>query len=78
MKTRYMSKHTKLKIYTRVIKYRVLHGCETRAMTEQVKSALKTRERKILRNICGPIKDPNGWRMRTNGELKALYKNQIL
>jgi hypothetical protein len=34
MKSSYISKHTKLKIYTTVIKPIVLYGCETWAMTE--------------------------------------------
>jgi hypothetical protein len=39
-----------------------------------VKSALKTWERKILRKICGPIKDQNGLRIRASDELQALYR----
>jgi hypothetical protein len=42
-------------------------------MTEQMKSALKTRELKILRKTYGPVKDRNGWRIRTNDELQVMY-----
>jgi hypothetical protein len=74
MKPRYISKETKLKMYTTVIKPIVLYGCETWAMTEQKKSPLKTWKRKILRNIYGPIKDQNGWRIRTNDELQVMCR----
>ena len=40
-----------------------------------MKSSLKTLERKILRKIYGPpIKDQNGWRIRTNEELQVIHK----
>jgi hypothetical protein len=41
----------------------VLYGSEIRAMTEQIKSYLKTCEQKILRKMYGPVKDQNGWRI---------------
>jgi hypothetical protein len=34
-------------------------------------------ERKILRKICGPTKEPNGlWRIKTNEELDELIKRK--
>jgi hypothetical protein len=60
MKSRYISKHTKLKIYTTMINPIVLHGFKTWAVTQQMKSALTTWEQQILRKIYGPIKDQNG------------------
>jgi hypothetical protein len=51
VKLRHLPKHTKLKISTMVIKQRVLNGCETWAVTQPVKSSLKTWERKILRKM---------------------------
>jgi len=33
-------------------------------------------ERKILRRMYGPVVEQGKWRIRTNGELMALYKNQ--
>jgi hypothetical protein len=38
-----------------------------------MKSALKTRERKILRKIYSPIRDQFGRRIRNNYEPQALY-----
>lgn len=74
MKTRYLSKHTKLQIYNTIIKPVVMYGCEAWVMTEKTKQQLERWERKILRKIYGPIKDKNGWRIRTNSELTQLYK----
>jgi hypothetical protein len=39
-----------------------------------MKSYLKTWQRKILRKIYGPIKDRNGWRIRTNDKLQVIYR----
>jgi hypothetical protein len=46
-----------------MIKTTVLNGCETWVMTEKIKTLLKTVEWRILRKICGSIKDQNGWRI---------------
>ncbi|PSN49444.1 hypothetical protein C0J52_06603 [Blattella germanica] len=51
-----------------------MYGCEAWVMTEKTKQQLERWERKILRKIYGPIKDKNGWRIRTNSELTQLYK----
>jgi len=51
-----------------MIKTTVLYSCEAWAMTEQMKSSLRTLEWRILRKICGPIKDQNGWRIWSNDE----------
>jgi len=56
----------------------LLYGCETWTVAEQMKSTLKTRERRILRKIYGPIKYQNGWGIRINGELRVSIENQIL
>jgi hypothetical protein len=56
----------------------VLYGCETWAMTEQMKSSLKIRERKTLRKIYDPTEDQNGWRIRNNDELQVMYRQPNL
>ena len=48
MNARYISQHTKVKMYIAVVKSAVLYGCESRATTEQVKTVSK---------IYGPITD---------------------
>jgi hypothetical protein len=43
-------------------------------MTGQMKSSLKTRERKILRKIYGPVKHQIGWRIQTNDEVQVVCR----
>jgi hypothetical protein len=56
MKFRYISKHTKPKTYTTIIKLIVLHGLKTWTVTDQMESSFKKWKREILRNIYGPKK----------------------
>jgi hypothetical protein len=72
--SRYISKHTKLKMCTTVIKHVVLYCCETWVMAEQMKSTLRTLEQKILIKLYGPMKDQNGCRIRTNDDLQVTYR----
>ena len=44
-------------------------------MTEMDKKRLGTWERKILRRIYGPVVEQGIWRISTNQELRALYKD---
>jgi hypothetical protein len=44
----------------------VTYGAETWAATESELQKLLIFERKILREICGPVKDRDNWRIRTN------------
>jgi len=65
---------TVIKIYIKTHKTKliVLCGCETWALTGQIKSSLKTCEQKILRKTYNPVKDQNGWRICTNDELQIM------
>jgi len=65
---------TVIKIYIKTHKTNliVLCGYETWALTEQIKSSLKTCEQKILRKTYDPVKDKNGWRICTNDELQVM------
>lgn len=74
MRTRYISKQTKLLIYKTIIKPIVVYGCESWTMTEQQQQQLRRWERKILRKIYGPVKEQNNWRIRSNLELEQVYK----
>jgi hypothetical protein len=53
MKSRGISKSTKLKIYRTIIRPIVTHGCEGWIMSEHMEEALRVWERKILRRVCG-------------------------
>ena len=57
MKTRYLSKQTKLQIYNTVIKPTVMYGCEAWIMTKEIQLQLKRWEKKNLGKIYGSIKD---------------------
>ena len=55
----------------------VTYRCETWSLTEKDVNNLHIFERKILRNIYGPIQLSNNcWRIRTNDELEALIRTQ--
>ncbi|KAJ4448898.1 hypothetical protein ANN_00290 [Periplaneta americana] len=49
-------------------------GGEVWVMTEDIKLQLERWEREILKKIYGPIKDKDGWKIRTNNEINQLYK----
>jgi hypothetical protein len=70
MKSREISKSTKLKIYTTISRPIVIYGCEGWTMSEHMEEALRVWERKISRKVYGPKRDTNGWRIRTNKEIQ--------
>ena len=74
LKSRMLSKATKVQIYTTIIRPTVTYGCETWRLTKELERRLNVFERSILRRIWGPIYDEaNGeWRRRHNHELRAL------
>ena len=52
------------------------YGCEAWTLTNRDEQHLRIFERKILREIFGPVKDKDGsWRIRTNYELNELIGN---
>jgi hypothetical protein len=53
----------------------VVNGSETWAMTEVDMKTLNTLERKILRRIYGPVEEQGIWRIRTNQEMREVYKD---
>jgi hypothetical protein len=70
MKSRKISKGTKLKIYKTMIRPVVIYVCEGWTMSEHVEEALRVWERNILRKVYDPKRDTNGWRIRTNKDLQ--------
>jgi hypothetical protein len=70
-----MSKAVKIKIYKMMVKPVAVYDCKTCAMTERGMKRLGTRERKILRRSYGPVVEQGMWSIRTNQELRGLYKN---
>jgi hypothetical protein len=66
--------HEKVKSLVNFLQFHLFGQILLGPMTEQVKSAIKTWEQKILRKIYGPVKDQNGWRIRNNDELQVMYR----
>jgi hypothetical protein len=60
MKSREISKSTKLKIYRTIIGPIVMYGCEGWTMSKHMEEALRAWKRKILRKAYGPNRDTNG------------------
>jgi hypothetical protein len=52
-----LSKNLKIKIFITTILPVVLYGCETWSLTLREECRLKVFEKRVLRRICGPIKD---------------------
>ena len=79
-KSRLLSKYSKIRIYSAVIKPVILYGSETWTITKQNELLLKRFERKMLRRIFGPIMDQRTgqYRLGTNEELKNVYSGPCL
>ncbi|XP_054289682.1 uncharacterized protein LOC129004977 [Macrosteles quadrilineatus] len=73
LKSKTLSKNTKIKIYHSIILPVLLYGSETWALTKEWEKKLIIFENKILRKIYGPIQDEEGWRIRKNRELRDVY-----
>jgi hypothetical protein len=61
-------------MYKTKVKPAVVLGSETWAVTEMDKKRLCTWERKILRRIHEPVVEQGIWRVRTDQELREIYK----
>jgi hypothetical protein len=61
-----LTRSIQLKLYLALIRPIVTYGAETWAATESELQKLLIFEQKILRNIYGPVKDRDNWRIRTN------------
>ena len=72
-KSRNVSRNTKIKVYTTILRPIVMYGSECWVMTTREEQWLLRWERKILRKIFGAVRDQNGWRIRTNSELQRLF-----
>ena len=70
-----MSKAFEIKMYKTMMKPAVFFGSETWAVTERNMKRMGTWRRETLRRLHGPVVEQGIWRVRTDQELKEVYKN---
>jgi hypothetical protein len=76
LKSKLVTKQSKLEVYKTVIRPVVIHASETWVLKEAMIKKLMIFERTFLRRIFGPTKEKDGtWRIKTNGELYHLIKH---
>jgi len=69
-----MSKATEIKMYKTMVKPAVFFGSETWAVTERNMKRMGT-WRETLRRVHGPVVELGIWRVRTDQELREIYKD---
>ena len=70
-----LSKKLKIKIYSTIILFVFLYGCETWSLTLREEPRLRVFENRLLRRVFGPKRDEvtGEWRKLRNEELSDLY-----
>jgi hypothetical protein len=76
LKSRLVTKQSKLKLYRTVIRPIVTCASETWVLKETIIQKLLVCERRILRTIFGSTKEKQIWRVKTNEELDKLIKHK--
>jgi hypothetical protein len=74
LRSKRLSRNTKLKICKTLIRPILSYVSETWTLTVKEMNALRMSERKIIRKIYGPIKEGDSWRIRTNKEVKDILQ----
>lgn len=77
-KSSLVSRATKLRLYKTVVRPIAMYGCETWSLTSKQEQMLNCFERRILRSICGPVHEVDGWRIRMNIELSEIFGNNSI
>jgi hypothetical protein len=72
MRSKSISRKSKLKIYRTVIKPIVIYASDTWVPKEKEIRMFNVWERKILRKIFGAKKEENEWKIRNNQELRNM------
>jgi hypothetical protein len=76
MKSKALNRSSKLKIHKSSIRPVVTYGCEAWTLTDRDKKHVRIFERRILKNIFGPVQNEDGsWRIKMNYELNKLTGN---
>ena len=76
IKSRLVTKYSKLKLYRTVIRPIVTYASETWVLKESKIQKLLVFERKILRRVFGATKENQIWRIKTNEEVDKLIKHK--
>ena len=77
-KSSLLSRSTKFRLYKTIVRPIVMYGSETWTTTDKQENKLNAYERKMLRKICGPIKENDVWRIRMNRELGELFGDETI
>ena len=74
IKSRYLTRTTKIQIYKSIIRPVATYGCECWALTKDLEHRLLVFEHSILRRILGPVRDAETGlrRIRHNHELRDI------
>ena len=78
MKSKSLSRRTKIHLYKTLIRPVVTYGSECWTLSKNQELALLRFERRILRRIFGPVCIHQEWKLRTNAELQMLYQEADL
>lgn len=76
LKSRLLSRTTKIKVYKTLIRPVATYGAETWNISAADANKLRVFERKIIRRICGPVLEEREWRIRNNDEINELIENE--
>ena len=76
LRSKHLSRSTKIQIYNTLILPIVMYGSESWELTSTDCERLMVFERKVLRNIFGPVIVDGEWRSRYNHELYNLYTGE--
>lgn len=76
LKSRIISKATKMKIYKTLIRPVLTYGAETWNISTADATRLRVFERKIVRRIQGPVFDNGYWRIRNNDEIDGYLQQE--
>lgn len=78
LRSKYLTRRTKIQIYTTLILPVVMYGSETWELTSTDCERLLVFERRVLRVIFGPVEINGEWRSRYNDELLDLYTDETI
>lgn len=73
LRSKRLSRRTKLRIYKTLIRPVLMYGCESWIMKKSDEQLLLVFERKVLRTIFGAVRENGEWRRRYNFELEREF-----